>query len=126
MKTFHLKTHRGHVWSVERDARPVKSFRIRFGLIDFPARQFIDLLMELGEVFPLDEAFDELFEVVLSVAQKRDSRLGPGALIVADNMIFPESSREAAAAYQKHIRSKPGIQSLLLPVGFGLELSRYR
>jgi predicted O-methyltransferase YrrM len=53
-------------------------------------------------------------------------RLGTGALIVADNMIFPESSREAAAAYQKHIRSKPGIQSLLLPVGFGLELSRYR
>jgi predicted O-methyltransferase YrrM len=53
-------------------------------------------------------------------------KLKPGALIVADNMIFPESSREAAAGYQKHIRAKPGIQSLLLPVGFGLELSRYR
>src|ERR1051326_104000 len=53
-------------------------------------------------------------------------KLNPGALIVADNMIFPESYREDAAAYQKHIRTKPGIQSLLLPVGFGLELSRYR
>jgi predicted O-methyltransferase YrrM len=52
-------------------------------------------------------------------------KLNPGALIVADNMIFPESYREDAAAYQKHIRNKPGIQSLLLPVGFGIELSRY-
>ena len=52
-------------------------------------------------------------------------KLKPGALIVADNMIFPESSREDAAAYQKYIRTKPGIQSLLLPVGFGIELSRY-
>ncbi len=52
-------------------------------------------------------------------------KLNPGALIVADNMIFPESYREDAAAYQKHIRTKPGIQSLLLQVGFGIELSRY-
>lgn len=52
-------------------------------------------------------------------------KLNPGALIVADNMIFPESAREDAAAYQKHIRTKSGIQSLLLPVGFGIELSRY-
>ena len=52
------------------------------GLIDFPARQFIDLLMELGEVFPLDEAFDELFEVVLSVAQKRDSSATAGLMLL--------------------------------------------
>ena len=52
-------------------------------------------------------------------------KLNPSALIVADNMTFPESAREAAAAYQKHIRTKSGIQSLLLPVGFGLELTRY-
>ena len=53
-------------------------------------------------------------------------KLNPGALIVADNMLIPESSRKEAAAYQRHIRTMPGIQSLLLKVGFGLELSRYK
>jgi predicted O-methyltransferase YrrM len=53
-------------------------------------------------------------------------RLNRGALILADNMLFPENSREDAAAYRKHIRAKSGIQSVLLNVGFGIELSRYQ
>lgn len=53
-------------------------------------------------------------------------KLRPGALIVADNMIFPESARDHAEAYRKHIRSKKGIESVLLRVGSGLELSRFR
>jgi predicted O-methyltransferase YrrM len=52
-------------------------------------------------------------------------KLSPGALIVADNMIHPEFDREYAAQYRKHVRSKPHIASLLLPVGSGLELSRF-
>ncbi|HXX44644.1 MAG TPA: class I SAM-dependent methyltransferase [Candidatus Acidoferrales bacterium] len=53
------------------------------------------------------------------------SKLSSGALIAADNMIWPESSREHALAYRKHIRSKPKIDSILLDVGSGIELSRY-
>jgi predicted O-methyltransferase YrrM len=52
-------------------------------------------------------------------------KLNPGALIAADNMIFPEGSRPRAAEYQKAVRGKPDIQSVLLPVGSGIELSRY-
>jgi len=52
-------------------------------------------------------------------------KLQPGALVIADNMIFPESSRQHAEAYRKHIRTKAGIESVLLSVGSGLELSRY-
>jgi predicted O-methyltransferase YrrM len=52
-------------------------------------------------------------------------RLNPGALVVADNMIFPESAQAHAETYRKHARSQPGIQSMLLPVGSGLEVSRY-
>lgn len=51
--------------------------------------------------------------------------LNPGAVIVADNMLFPESARTHAASYQRHVRSKPDIQSMLLRVGSGLEVSRY-
>jgi predicted O-methyltransferase YrrM len=52
-------------------------------------------------------------------------KLRPGALVVADNMLYPEGSREHANAYRKHVRTKRGIESVLLPVGSGLELSRY-
>jgi predicted O-methyltransferase YrrM len=52
-------------------------------------------------------------------------KLNSGALIAADNMIQPEFSRDEAVKYQKHVRATPDIQSMLLPVGSGMELSRY-
>lgn len=52
-------------------------------------------------------------------------KLNPGAFVAADNMIQPEFSREDAAKYQQHVRAKADIQSILLPVGSGIELSRY-
>jgi predicted O-methyltransferase YrrM len=52
-------------------------------------------------------------------------KLSPGALIAADNMILPENYREDALRYRKHVRSKPKIDSVLIPVGSGVELSRY-
>jgi predicted O-methyltransferase YrrM len=52
-------------------------------------------------------------------------KLSPGALIAADNMILPENYREDALRYRKYVRSKPQIDSVLLPVGSGVELSRY-
>jgi predicted O-methyltransferase YrrM len=51
-------------------------------------------------------------------------RLNPNAIVVADNMLFPESARAHAAEYRKHVRSKTDMQSLLLPIGSGLEVSR--
>jgi len=53
-------------------------------------------------------------------------KLSPGALIAADNMINPEGARLDALAYRRHVRSKPGIDSVLLTIGSGIELSRYR
>jgi predicted O-methyltransferase YrrM len=51
-------------------------------------------------------------------------KLSPEALVVADNMLFPESSRTHASGYRQHVRSKPDMQSVLLRVGSGLEVSR--
>jgi predicted O-methyltransferase YrrM len=50
--------------------------------------------------------------------------LNPGALIVADNMLYPDSARTHASAYRKHVRQKTDLQSMLLPIGSGLEVSR--
>lgn len=51
--------------------------------------------------------------------------LNAGATVVADNMIFPEFSRKEAEDYRKHVRGKADVQSVLLPVGSGIEISRY-
>jgi len=51
-------------------------------LVDFPARDLIDLLMELGEELPLDNTFDEIFEVVLALAQERDSSATAGRMLL--------------------------------------------
>ena len=51
-------------------------------------------------------------------------KLGSGAMVLADNMLFPEFSRADAALYREHVRAKSDMQSMLLPVGSGVELSR--
>lgn len=51
-------------------------------------------------------------------------KLAPGALVVADNMTYPETALPHAMAYRKHVRIKRDIQSVLLTVGSGLEVSR--
>jgi predicted O-methyltransferase YrrM len=52
-------------------------------------------------------------------------KLNPGAIVVSDNMIEPASEREAVMRYQHAIRSKAKMTSILVPVGSGLEISRY-
>jgi len=52
-------------------------------------------------------------------------KLSSGALVAADNMVNPQSAQPDALAYRKHVRAKPHIDSVLLTVGSGVELSRY-
>ena len=52
-------------------------------------------------------------------------KLKPGAIVVADNMLRPEDYLPDALKYRRHVRSHPKIDSVLLPVGSGIELSRY-
>lgn len=50
-------------------------------------------------------------------------RLAEEGVIVSDNMIMPESAREAVRAYREALRAKPDLQSVLLPLGSGIELT---
>ncbi|HEV3179860.1 MAG TPA: class I SAM-dependent methyltransferase [Steroidobacteraceae bacterium] len=52
-------------------------------------------------------------------------KLARGALIVADNMLYPESFRTLAEVYRQRVRRAADMSSVLLAVGNGLELSRY-
>jgi len=54
------------------------------------------------------------------------AKLSDGAIIVADNMLQPAIWRADAEAYRAHVRARAGMSSVLLPVGSGVEVSRYR
>ena len=50
-------------------------------------------------------------------------KLADHAVIVADNMLQPEDSRPHAEAYRAAVRSRKDLQTLLLPIGNGIEVS---
>src|SRR5262249_31943299 len=52
------------------------------GVVDFPAKEFCDLVMALGDVFPFESTFDDLFEAVLDLAQERDRSATAGRLLL--------------------------------------------
>src|SRR5262249_22922185 len=56
------------------------------GLLNFPTRKLIDLIMEIGDVFPIDNTFDEIFEAVLVLAQERDSSATAGRMLLRRGM----------------------------------------
>ncbi|HKU41813.1 MAG TPA: class I SAM-dependent methyltransferase [Polyangiales bacterium] len=53
-------------------------------------------------------------------------KLAAGGFLIADNMLQPTSAREIAKAYQARVHACKDLDSVLLPIGSGLELSRKR
>lgn len=49
-----------------------------------------------------------------------------GGFIVADNMTEPVATRRLTSAYRRHVANVPDADTLLLPVGNGLELTKKR
>jgi predicted O-methyltransferase YrrM len=50
-------------------------------------------------------------------------KLAEEGLIASDNMIRPESAREMVRTYRAAVKAKPDLQSVLLPIGSGIELT---
>jgi predicted O-methyltransferase YrrM len=51
-------------------------------------------------------------------------KLSDGAFVVADNMLEPVQVRRDAQAYRAHVRAQAGVNSVLLPIGSGIEVTR--
>ncbi|CAN7795058.1 DUF1442 domain-containing protein [Caballeronia sp. LjRoot34] len=83
------------------------------------ALKMIELLPH-GLDFVLLDLWKALYEPCLEAFYPK---LNPGAIIVADNMIRPGD--DGIRRYGRAIREKPGITSIQLPVGSGLEISRF-
>ncbi|GAA0272348.1 O-methyltransferase [Alteraurantiacibacter aestuarii] len=85
-----------------------------------------------GDAVALVEQSDEQFDVVLLDIWKNlyvacfeavYPRLPEGGVLVSDNMIYPEGAREATRALRQAIAAKPDLQTSLLMMGSGVELT---
>jgi predicted O-methyltransferase YrrM len=90
--------------------------------VDFKVGDALNMIAELP--FKLDfvlvDIWKDLYAPCLDAFYPK---LNPGAMIVADNMIFPGG--ENLVRYAKAVRAKPKMTSVLVPVGSGLEISRF-
>jgi predicted O-methyltransferase YrrM len=94
------------------------------GVVEFRHGDALDILETLPGPFDfvLLDIWKDLYIPCLDLFYPK---LAPGAVVAADNMIEPAAHRAEAADYRRAVRAKPQMQSLLLPLGQGIELSRF-
>jgi predicted O-methyltransferase YrrM len=85
-----------------------------------------------GDAVAMIEADDGPFDFILLDIWKElylpcfnafYQKLSDEAIIAADNMIFPEMARADVRKYRAAIRAKTDLQTTLLPIGSGIELT---
>lgn len=123
------RTVGGHVTTL--DANPAKHAQARTNLEEAGLAGHVtlvagDALAAIAEQagpfdFVLLDVGRELYVPCLEAVRPR---LRPGALIAADNMTHPPATRTLAEAYQQRVRGEPGADSVLVPIGNGVELTR--
>ena len=90
--------------------------------IDYKVGDAVALIQELP--FRFDFILLDLWkDLYVPCLEAFYPKLNEGAIIVADNMIFPGG--DEVARYGRAVRAKPGMASVLLPVGAGIEVSRF-
>ena len=106
-------------------SKHAREMATKAGLAEYIDHRVGDAVKLIGELaqgidFVLVDLWKDLYVPCLEAFYPK---LNPGAIIVADNMRVPDP--EAAKLYQKAVRAKRGITSVTLPVGSGIEISRY-
>jgi predicted O-methyltransferase YrrM len=95
------------------------------GVVEFRVGDALASLAQLAG--PFDFVLIDLWkDLYVPVFERVYPKLAPGAIIVADNMLQPKSTRPHARAYRERVRAAADMSSILLAVGNGLEVSRYR
>jgi predicted O-methyltransferase YrrM len=91
-------------------------------LVDFQVGDAVQMIRALpdGIDFVLVDLWKDLY---LPCLEAFYPKLNPGAIIVADNI---RTDRSDVMDYVRAVRAKPDITSVTLPVGQGIEISRYK
>jgi predicted O-methyltransferase YrrM len=115
----------GRVLSVEHDPRKVEAWRRNVAeagledwveLLEGDAREVVPGIADVFDVVFLDaekEDYEELF-------RRARTKLEPGALVVADNVL---SHQKTLGAYSAARQADPTLESVTVPLDRGLELS---
>lgn len=92
--------------------------------VEFRVGSALDTLPQLSGPFDfvLVDLWKDLYVPCLNLIY---GKLSQGALVAADNMLYPEMALAEAEKYRRRIRELD-FDSVLLPVGSGVELSRRR
>ena len=92
--------------------------------VDFRTGDAIDSITNAKEAFDfvLVDIWKKLYVDCLDAFYPK---LNDGAWVLADNMIFPSTTRNETQAYQKRIRELGTFESILVPIGSGIELSQH-
>lgn len=92
--------------------------------VEFVAGDALKTLRELEG--PFDFALVDIWkDMYVPCFELLYPKLKPGAILVADNMLQPLVDRANANAYRTRVRASKGMESVLLSVGSGIEVSRY-
>ena len=119
----------GKVLSLELRENKIESARqalTRAGLstrVEFHAGDCLESLRSLPGPFDfvLLDVWKDLYVPCFELVHPK---LAPGGVICADNMIEPESARPHAEAYRARVRKAGDMDSVLVNVGNGIEISR--
>lgn len=115
----------GRVLSVEHDPRKVEAWRRNIAdagldgwadLIDGDAKEVVPGIADVFDLVFIDAEKDD-YETLFRLAR---TKLEPGALVVADNVL---SHEETLGAYSRARQSDPTLLSVTVPLDRGLELS---
>lgn len=119
------RTLGGHVVTLELDPAKIEVWHRNVG--DAGLDEWADLVP--GDAFQTLPRIEDVFDVVFLDAEKEDyealfrlarTKLEPGAIVVADNVL---SHADALGAYSQARRSDPTLESVTVPLDRGLELS---
>jgi predicted O-methyltransferase YrrM len=120
----------GHVVSIDVSAQKQRYAREQLAeagldaVVDFVTGDAREVLAAMPG--PLDFVLIDLWkDLYIPCFDLVYPKLAEGAFVVADNILFPDMFRAEMNAYRQHVRRQPGIESVLLPVGSGIELSRF-
>ncbi len=125
------KSINGKIISIEID--PYKSQYAKEQLKIAGLEQYVDF--KIGDAVNIIKSLDINFDFVLLDLWKElyvpcfkafYPKLNRSAFIVADNMIFPEHHKEDVKLYKKEIAKTISFDTVLIPIGQGIEVSRFK
>ena len=115
----------GRVLSLEHDPAKIEAWQRN--IAEAGLEEWADLVP--GDAFETLPAVDDVFDVVFLDAEKEQyeqlfeiarTKLEPGAVVIADNVL---SHEETLGAYSQARQADPTLESVTVPLDRGLELS---